>query len=184
MKLEYIKDNLTKSGVIFEAGLSDVEITDLESEYNFSFPPDLKEFLQFSLPVSEGWVNWREPNKENVSERLSWPYEGICFDIEHNNLWLSSWGTKPSNITEAFNSIKVMLSNSPKLIPIYSHRYIPDTPCERNNPILSVYQTDIIYYGRDLQDYLENEFHFGKKTNIEETYNNIKSIEFWGQFVE
>jgi hypothetical protein len=33
---------------------------------------------------------------------------------------------------------------------------MPERPFEVGNPVLSVSQTDIIYYGSDLQDYLEN----------------------------
>ncbi len=44
------------------------------------------------------------------------------------------------------------------MIPVFSHRYLPDDPNEAGNPVFSVYQTDIIYYGADLLDYFENEF--------------------------
>ena len=40
-------------------GLSDSEVSRVEMQFGFQFPPDLKEFLQQVLPVSQGWVDWR-----------------------------------------------------------------------------------------------------------------------------
>lgn len=50
------------------------------------------------------------------------------------------------------------MAKAPKLIPILGHRYIPEEPHERGNPVFSVYQTDVIYYGADLEDYFRREF--------------------------
>jgi hypothetical protein len=35
---------------------------------------------------------------------------------------------------------------------------IPDDPHLEGNPVFSVHQADIIYYGHDLEDYLRHEF--------------------------
>lgn len=165
-------------------GLSDSEIEQVESKYAFQFPPDLKEFLQFSLPISKGWVNWRNDSEEEINSRFNWAYEGICFDIEHADFWIKEWGEKPNNLTDAFEIAKQKVQEAPKLIPILSHRFIPDKPNEIDNPIFSVYQTDIIIYGNNLQEYFENEFYyyFGKS---EITLDSAtKRIEFWSDFVD
>lgn len=52
----------------------------------------------------------------------------------------------------------MVLEGSPKLIPIYGHRFIPDSPSEWGNPIFSISQSDIIRYGGSLADYLRWEF--------------------------
>ena len=118
----------------------------------------------FALPISQGFLNWRKAGREQILYSLSWPYEGICFDIEHNSFWLEEWGQQPTSLNKAFEIAKQAVENAPILIPINEHRYIPDTPAENGNPIFSVYQTDIIYYGCNLADYLENEFshYFGQ----------------------
>ncbi|WP_204296787.1 hypothetical protein [Actinoplanes campanulatus] len=46
----------------------------------------------------------------------------------------------------------------PTLVPVYGHRYLPAGAGGHGHPVLSVYQTDIIYYGVDLLDYLHREF--------------------------
>ncbi len=74
----------------------------------------------------------------------------MAFDIENNGFWLEAWGPKPEVLSDQLRIAKEHYDQAPKLIPIFSHRYIPATPSEIGNPIFSVYQTDIIYYGYDL----------------------------------
>lgn len=184
MDLDLIKQCLEKANVQFEKGLSDSEVEQVESKYAFRLPPDLKEFLQFSLPISKGWVNWRNDSEEEINSRLNWAYEGICFDIEHNNFWILDWGEKPNNLADAFEIARQKVQEAPKLIPILSNRFIPDRPNARDNPIFSVYQTDIIIYGNNLQEYFENEFYyyFGKSEMILKPAT--KRIEFWSYFID
>jgi hypothetical protein len=45
------------------------------------------------------------------------------------------------------------------MVPIYGHRYLPAEPAAQDPPVFSIYQTDVIYYGDDLLDYVVHEFH-------------------------
>lgn len=172
--------SLKDKGVLFDKGLNINEITNIQEYYNIVFPPDLKEFLRTELPISEGFINWRdmsEGNIERVKDRLNWPLEGMIFDIENNNFWYEAWGKKPNNLSDAVSLCTFEMGKVPKLIPICSHRYIPSEPNESGNPIFSVYQTDIIYYGENLSSYLEVEFDIKKYEDID--FNSIKEIRFW-----
>ena len=153
--LYYLRD---KRQTVFASGLSGTEIQAIEQRYGFTFPPDLRLLLQTALPISDGFPNWRGGSEAQLWEWLSWPYEGICFDIQYNNFWMEAWGPRPSSLDEAFAIAYEQVSRAPTLIPIYSHRYIPDEPSLPGNPIYSVYQTDIIYYGLNLPAYLHAEF--------------------------
>ena len=66
------------------------------------------------------------------------------------------------------------------LIPIYSHRFIPNK-LSSGYPIFSVYGADIIFYGKNLLDYYEREF-CGKTTEI--ILNEVKYVEFWSDMIE
>ena len=55
--------------------------------------------------------------------------------------------------SRAFAVAKRAMDAAPKLVPIAGHRFIPEAPHEEGNPVFSVHQTDIIYYGRDLAEY-------------------------------
>jgi hypothetical protein len=98
MNLAYSKRQLSAAGVSFDVGLTSDEFSAVELAYGFKFPPDLREFLGFALPVSKGWIDWRRESRSEILARLDWPYEGMCFDIEHNTFWLESWGSKPSSL--------------------------------------------------------------------------------------
>ncbi|MGD0734569.1 MAG: hypothetical protein ABR976_05450 [Terracidiphilus sp.] len=67
------------------------------------------------------------------------------------------------------------ISEAPMLIPILGHRYMPALPTECGNPVFSVHQTDIIYYGFDLEDYLRHEFRLPRQ----KWPAQVKKIEFW-----
>ncbi|PKO13455.1 MAG: hypothetical protein CVU39_18795 [Chloroflexi bacterium HGW-Chloroflexi-10] len=185
MDLQYTKDFLERAGVIFSPGLSQDEIQQIQRTWRFRFPPDLKAFLMFALPVSKGFIDWRQLGREQIAALLVWPYEGICFDIENDNFWLEEWGPHPDLLEEAFEIARKAVEVAPTLIPVCGHRYMPETPYESGNPIFSVYQTDIIYYGRDLANYLENEFGHGhgrETSNLRLPLSHFKYIEFWTDF--
>lgn len=155
---------LRQKGISFEKGLDDDEIAQAEGQHNFKFPPDLRDLLQFSLPTSHGFPNWRVPlglgdkDGPSIRERMDWPSVGIRFDIERNNFWPESWGARPPDIRDALNVATEEVRHAPRLVPVYSHRYLPSEPIERGNPVFSVYQTDVIYYGNDLPSYFAREF--------------------------
>jgi hypothetical protein len=184
MDLEYYSTTLEQAGVKFARGLSEAEAQQVESTYQFRFPPDLRAFLMHALPVSDGWPNWRDAPKREILRMLDWPLEGMLFDIESNSFWPEEWGTKPDSLHAAFAVAKSNVAQAPKLIPVYSHRYIPDTPEDTGNPVFSVYQTDIIQYGADLCNYLENEFHSYFKTPRFHYKEPIRQIAFWSWLVE
>ena len=175
-----IVDILKEKGVIFEEGLNVQEIDAIQRLYQIKFPPDLKELLMRALPVSDKFVNWRDLSQENINtinEKLNWPIDGIIYDIENNEFWYSSWGHRPDNLLEATMICRVEMEKVPRLIPIYAHRYLPSEPEEIGNPIFSINQTDIIYYGEDLLSYLLIEFKIKEVEDM--NYKSIKKIRFW-----
>jgi hypothetical protein len=145
-------------GVEFDSGLTDQEVEDTEKKFSFRFPPDLRAFLQTALPTSTRFPNWRSVDETKLREMLDWPFHGCLFDVERNGFWLPEWGPRPKLLADAFRIATEKIAEAPKLIPIYSHRFIPEEPQEAGNPIFSIYQMDIIYYGFDLEDHLRHEF--------------------------
>src|SRR6185295_11347319 len=165
-------------GIQFAPGLTASQVQAAEVAHGFNFPPDLRAFLEFALPVGERIPDWREPTSKSVLHALAWPADSLCFDIEHNGFWLASWGPKPEKLEGAFALARDAVRAAPFLVPIYAHRYIPAAPCEAGNPVFSVYQTDIIYYGLDLASYLFAEFSVPNPFPMPES---PRAIEFWGE---
>jgi hypothetical protein len=184
MNAKNIISTLKKRGIRCETGLSLEEIKQIELKYKISFPPDYLELLQTVLPVGDQFPNWRdfsESNSSLIRSRLNWPLEGMLFDIEHNVFWHESWGPKPDELEKAKEICIRAYEKVPPLIPVCSHRYIPSFPYEYGNPVFSVYQTDIIYYGENLEEYFKVEFNM--KPHMEIDYSGIKHIEFWSDIV-
>jgi hypothetical protein len=180
---------LREVGIGFEEGLRPKEVSEIEARYNFSFPPDLREFLATGLPISPNFPNWRTGQMEiprgliPIEENLNWPMTGICFDIEKNDFWMPDWGPRPKDADKALQRAREIINEAPKLIPVYGHRFLPTEPMLAGNPVLSVWQADIIYYGTDLVSYLGREFGL----NSSKRENGSKSprrIRFWSDIID
>lgn len=184
MDLQHTRQALESAGVSFERGLSNQELTAAEQRFRFRFPPDLREFLAFALPTGPGFPNWREVDDPGLLGALAAPLEGIKFDIEHNSFWPSEWGVRPVDLRGAFEIARTHVDRAPKLIPVIGHRYMPDQPFAADNPVFSVHQTDIIYYGANLENYLNNEYHHYFGTPEYVLPKTIRHIEFWSWLVE
>lgn len=187
-QVKTIITSLKARGIAFEGGLTDKEIEDIKHVFEITFPEDLKQFLQTELPISEGFVNWRkglnnEKKKLEIINRLNWPLNGILFDIKNNAFWLDSWGIRPSDNKNQAKIVTAQIAKQPRLIPIYSHRYISSEPNEIGNPVFSVYQTDIIYYGFDLLDYFSREFKI-EHLKLSEKIESPKRIPFWSNLID
>jgi len=179
---------LKNVGVRFEKGLSQSELETIESSFNFNFPPDLSLLLQTELPVTNTFIDWRlclnSPiYKKEVTDRINRVIEGFFFDIQYNKFWMKDWGEKPNSLDRQKQIVKDKFNNYPKLIPVYSHRFIPSLPNEEGNPVFSVHQTDIIYYGYDLATYFVNEFKIILPQYFE-VQKEPRHIDFWCYFVE
>lgn len=179
---------LKGKGIQFDSGLTDSEIVQIETKFSLTFPADLRQFLQFGLPISKSFVNWRQgltlnETANEIISRIDWPLEGMLFDLQRNDFWISSWGDKPTTFEEKAIIAGQKYLTIPKLIPIYSHRYIPMEPLDKGNPVFSVYQMDIVYYGNDLATYFSNEFQFKLPIDFEKV-EKPKSIRFWSDWIE
>ncbi|MBI2444217.1 MAG: SMI1/KNR4 family protein [Candidatus Magasanikbacteria bacterium] len=184
---ESLKRDLENRGIIFSDGLTGQEITHAEKKFKFNFPPDLKMFLQHALPIARKerdesfFPDWRHLNSDSLNFYMGLPLEGILFDVENNNFWLPELEQKPQDSEKAKKIMIEAVNKAPKLIPIYAHRYLPAEPLEENNPIFSVHQTDIIYYGSYLYDYFQVEFN---KRVYASSGVKPKKIKFWSAIIE
>src|SRR5258706_5810017 len=72
---------------------------------------------------------------------------------------------------------------APALVPVFAHRFLPAEPLLEGNPVLSVWQADIIYYGLDLVNYFLNQFHLSQSSQANGS-KPPRKIRFWSDIIE
>lgn len=177
--------------------LTDVEVEKLERKWEIHFPLAYRKLLtilgfgQYTNFASSVFYNWRE-DQEGIAKALAWPLEGLLFDVENNGLWCGNWGSRPGSVDDRRKKLTELVATAPPLIPVMGHRYMLDCLIESQNPVLSVYQSDIIVYGMNLQRYLLSEFDYLLNLNADRAGKNavqgwsevlIASIPFWGDII-
>lgn len=172
---------LRKKGVTLARGLTTREIERAERVYNIKFPKSLKTMLMMAMPTGKGFYNWRDmsdDNIDNIKETMKRPYENIN-NMAEEIYWCDTWGAEPESIEKYKEEVRKRLKKAPKLIPVYAHRYMP--MLDNEPPILSIHDTDVIYYGENLENYLEIEF--GDKDQRSISIKNIKPVQFWSDII-
>jgi hypothetical protein len=161
---------------LWAPGYAAAELDDAQERFGLPFPPDLVALLHDRRPASG--YDWTGP-EDPIRRALVWPLEGLLFDVK-NGLWRPEWGERPARAEERAEIAAARVAAAPPLIPILGHRYLPAEPLESGNPVLSVYQSDIIYYGRALEDYFVREFGGG----TEPVSGPVRRIRFWSDIID
>lgn len=178
--------------------LREEEIAQIEAREGHEFPPDHRMFLRVlhaTAPpmagalfqgqtlrpaVRAGFYDWRVPS--DVQGAREDVVRGIAFDVEQNAVWRDEWGARPASEEARIEVVRAQVAAAPRLLPLFGHRYLVGDPCRVGNPVLSIHQTDIIVYGRDLRSYLLNELH--RKLGVEPDFATPPpDIPFWGNFL-
>ncbi|GLY94250.1 hypothetical protein [Actinoplanes sp. NBRC 103695] len=161
-------------------GLSDAELAAVEHEFAFSFADDHRAFLAGGLPFGRGWPDWRDGDRAALRERLALPVDGVLFDVVQNDFWYGGWGPRPASEEAALDVARTGLVTAPRMIPVYAHRYLPAGRGAHGHPVMSIYQTDIVCYGNDLEDFLHREFGIGPGSGGEPAR---PTVPFWSRLV-
>jgi hypothetical protein len=173
---------LRRRRVPLDRGLTPAETSAVQDFLGVQLPPDLISFLEAVLPIGPGFPNWRNLNTQELHDKITTPFHGIAFDIEHNDFWWPAWGTRPVDLRDAVAIAHERLANEPPLVPLFIHRYLPAEPLSPGNPVISVHQTDIIYYGLDLRRYIAHEF--GGLRYEDAVAGSMRRIRFWSDIID
>jgi hypothetical protein len=162
-------------------GYTPDEIDDIQARWRLRFPPDLVTLLREHRPLlgGPGAFDWISSDVAKIRSLLEWPLESFWFDVEHSEVWWDDWGEKPVEAGAQREVLNAVFAAAPRLIPLFGHRYIAEEPCEHDNPVFSVYQTDVIHYGANLTDWLRRE-HEGFEAA---PWPTIKNSRFWTEAV-
>lgn len=168
---------MSEPPVIWGEPYTQMELDAAQAEFGLTFPPDMIALLRtHRLAQGYDWVR----DKAEIRRMLEWPLEGLLFDVENDGLWWPEWGPRPEKSKSRKTIVAEVVAKAPRLIPLFGHRFIPETPNESGNPVFSVYQSDVVVYGRDLEDYVRNEFISGPGRM---SAGPVKTIPFWSEMV-
>lgn len=155
-------------------GYTRTELDDAQARYGLRFPPDLIALLLERQPTLG--YNWRGESSD-VRRMLAWPLEMLMHGVE-DGFWWPEWGERPDQARDRREVVESALLAAPRLIPLYGHRFIPETPSEAGNPVFSMHGFDTIYYGANLTEYFRNEFEGRHEIGA------TRHIAFWSDIVE
>jgi len=139
------------TAVGWEQGYTQAELDDAQEKFGLLFPADLVSLLRDRRPVDgHDWTD-----EVAIRRALKRPIEGLLHSIGSGFMWRPEWGEKPADPDARKEVARPPISRAPKLIPLLSHRYLPEEPREPGNPVLSVFHSDVILSGKNLAVYFE-----------------------------
>ena len=158
-------------------GYTQGELGRAQEKFGLVFPPDLIALLRERRPAAgHDWADEAE-----IRRALDWPCHSIVHSVEINSVWWPEWGERPPDADGREEVLRSIVSRAPKLIPLISHRYLPEQPHEPGNPVFSVFGFDAVCYGTDLADYFAREFSSKPGGPLPE---RAKYIPFWSDLVQ
>ncbi|KAJ0233379.1 Uncharacterized protein HA466_0283440 [Hirschfeldia incana] len=131
----------SQTGLDVSPGLTNQEISAVESSIGFSFPLDLRSILQTGLPVGTKFPEWRSGSTRNNNLLLLFnlPLLHVSKLVVRNGFWVDSWGTRPGSDAEALSLVKKFVEFAPVLVPVYDNFYVPSTtPNLAGNPVFRI----------------------------------------------
>ncbi|KAI3704604.1 hypothetical protein L1987_74829 [Smallanthus sonchifolius] len=131
------------SNVPIAHGLTQPELSTIESSFKFTFPPDLRAILHEGLPVGRGFPDWRSSSPQQLDILINLPILGLCKEVLRRKFWYRGWGDRPKEDDEAVELARRFLKQSPVLLPVYRNCYIPTVPCLSGNPIFYVHGLEV-----------------------------------------
>ncbi|MBF7090797.1 hypothetical protein IUY40_04500 [Flavobacterium sp. ALJ2] len=140
----------------FYEGLNSDEINNLEKLFGFVFPSIYRGMLSnFSGFYRETISVDPSGNEEIIKTNRLYNYPNDSKETQ----WLVD------EVKEFMDEVKSVIKDNgfdeseiEGFIPIYSHRVLVVFKDKRLSPVISIYDGDIIIYGKNLKDYLINEF--------------------------
>lgn len=162
-------------GTRWLGGLEEEQLAAVEHAWAWRFPPDYRLFLrrlhavdrplrctawtkvagapdELILQDAPAFSNWLSDG-DILRRRLDDLVTGLQFDVEKNGLWPVTWGVRPATTEARAERVRELVAAAPRLIPVFSHRYLLAEPCQAGNPVFSIVQSDIVVYGADLRTY-------------------------------
>ncbi|CAA0369878.1 hypothetical protein AtNW77_Chr2g0241341 [Arabidopsis thaliana] len=172
----------SQTGIHVSPGLTNQEISAVESSHGFSFPLDLRSILQTGLPVGTNFPNWRTGSNRN---NLLLPLLNLSQHVVRNGFWVDSWGIRPGNDAEALSLVKKLIEIAPVLVPVYGDFYVPSTtPNLAGNPVFQIDGDGVRELSCDVVGFLKGIGRSETPTEDRRRRRRPRRVEFWSDVAE
>lgn len=143
-------------------GLTAAEFDAAEARFGFVFADDHRAFLAAGMATGpqEGWgfPDWRDLHSPTLRAQVDHPVDSALRSVRAG-WWSDDWGRRPRDTGAVLDKARRELAKVPRMVPVYSHRYLPEGRGTYGHPVLSIHEVhDTIVYGLDLIDYVWREF--------------------------
>jgi len=167
------------------AGATRDKLGEIEAYLGHPLPADLVYLAQHTHDPDGLAMRWLK-GPAAIREFEAWVRHGLRFDIEHSALWLADWGPRPDDLADRLERFEAEFESWPKLLPLTGHRATPARPIEAGNPVFSIMQSDIIYYGATLADWMALDLTSGDNGDFArlDAVDNFRHIPIWSDFAE
>ena len=136
-------------------GLTVSDIEDLENHFGFKFPNDYFEMLQSFNGFKTLQISI-DPDGKNPDE-----FDRRCYqypiDLEKTNWLISEVNENIKYAKECLSESGFDSSQIEGFIPLYEHRALVVLKDKTKSPVISIWGSDIIVYGKSLIEYWCNE---------------------------
>lgn len=193
-------------GTRWKPGMSQAEIDAVEKTFGAKFPDEYRAFLAILNATNKpaiwylfkgdtlhtapprriftDWVDGLNDIKRTQDDLVA----GILFDVENGAFWHDDWGERPSDVDDLRARVRDLVNAAPKLIPLHSHRFLVADLDLEPTPVLSIMQSDVIYYADCIEDCLAADFPDlapgldpPEMTIDEKTcFDALRAVPFWG----
>lgn len=142
---EFLEGLARRTGCVLERGLTEDELSSVESELSLRIAAPWRAVLSRAHPrpgggPSRSFPDWRLRDVARTQEIIDQPIEGILFDVEHNGFWWRDWGERPEGLPARIATARRALATVPRLTPLWGHWYAAPGS---DSPVFSIVQTDL-----------------------------------------
>jgi hypothetical protein len=140
----------------FKKGLDATQINELETQFGFEFPNKYKLMLAIINGLDKKQISI---NPENLSDiEFDDRFYQYPRDFNKCQLIINEIEKYIKHVQNALLIESFDINEIEGFIPIYAHRAIVVFKNKNICPVISIYGDDVIIYGKNLTEYLENEF--------------------------
>jgi hypothetical protein len=134
-----------------------------------------------ATPSSRYLTEPESPMREASRSRNCRRPAAAMIELARDGFWSERWGERPGAPSAAEEIARSHAKNWPVVIPIWGHRYAPAKREGINYSVFSIYESDVVFVGTSMADYIRREYAERGAMRPSEGYPGPESCPPWSQ---